>query len=306
MDHMRESVGPIIDAIHSVFPERVRMATKELSEISLDLIEAKFLGSQCRSPLMNRLWREVFPQIAKILASAPRQVVGSLCNGLLFMEAAGNSKATRWLEHLLQCHGKVQSLEELLAVGRIAAWVSGLPQYRLSALKEASKISATILSRLLDLGDLSEEMTRAAICELEKNPWYRIGDASSDSSSTIQLMKCGAFLGFGGPFLKPPVVHLINRQFVVFSGNESWHLNADRFGWSLVKTDLSLPTRKSARTNPIVREKGRLEWDGETFIDPNLVGPTSHAYDDRVLAVTTQTSFHVFLVINSKRNLHST
>lgn len=302
MEHVRSAVGPIVDAIHQTFPERVGVATNDLLQLSLDLIESRHLGSQCQYQLMNRLWREVLPRVARIVARDPRRVVGSLCNGVHFMESAKLSKGERWLDLVSTCGALVSDVESLLAIGRFAAWAAGLPQYRVSALPEAQKIPMPLVATMLGKPQLLDEETRQLLHELQSNPWATIPSHEGGGNHGIHLMECGAFRGFGGNFMRPPKVYFLDGQFVVESAGETWHLFADGFGWSIVRAELDLRRLKPNRSVPSVGNSGQIAWDNDRFENPNLAGPTSQAFDGRALAVTTRTSFHVFLIVKTIRS----
>ena len=53
--HLRDRVGPIIDAVHACLPERTRIATSDLFDVSLELFATGQLGPSSKSVSMDRL-----------------------------------------------------------------------------------------------------------------------------------------------------------------------------------------------------------------------------------------------------------
>jgi hypothetical protein len=303
MMHLRDVVGPIVDAIHLAMPERVSVATSEMISVSLELFEASQLGAESRSRLMTTLWTELLPRIPKLIARNPRYVLGCLCNGLLFVEKHGEPVASRWLAHLLKQGTIASDPDQLLAMGKFAAWVSGLAQYRQSALREASKLPAEVLSELLGASSLDEAGVRELIDAFGSNPWVVVPGNSEVQSTkgSYELIHCCAFRGFGGSLLSPPRVYCVDGRWIIADeNNETSVLYADRYGWAVVHEDFDTSRLKAATTKmPHVSADGHILWGNLKVQDANLVDPTSHAFDGQTLAVTTRTSFHVYLVVKA-------
>lgn len=315
LEHICVSLSPVIDAIHQVLPERVAYAFGELLDVSIELFQAHQLGSLSRSRRMAWMWRTLFPELARYLGRDPKRVAGSLCNGLYFLESHGEQRAEQWLERLRTFGPLASDPDQLLAIGKFAAWLSGLAAYRSSALKAARSLPAEAVGKMLGLKGNHEIQVVAQLAAWQDNPWA-IGGDLQDMPRTSRippalLMVCCDFRGFGGNLLAPPTVCLRDGHFQLTDGYESWVLHADRFGWMTVRslppiepsavpfapsvTPLEPLVGPSSRA-PNVSPGGRLRWDGIEIQFESLVRPTSQAFDGRTLAVTTQTSFHVFLI----------
>jgi hypothetical protein len=329
LEHICVSLSPVIDAIHQVLPERVAFAFRELLEVSIELFQAHQLGSLARSRRMAWMWRTLFPELARYLGRDPKRVAGSLCNGLYFLESHGEQRAEQWLEKLRTFGPLASDPDQLLAIGKFAAWQSGLAAYRTSALKTARSLPAETIGKMLGLNGNHEIQVAAQLAAWQDNPWAFGGDLQGLPRNSRILpalvMVCCDFRGFGGTLLAPPTVGLRDGQFHLTDGYESWVLHADRFGWmtersltpiepSVTPIERSLtpiepsaipfapgvtplePLGGSSSRVPNVSPGGRLRWDGIEIQFESLVRPTSQAFDGRTLAVTTQTSFHVFLI----------
>lgn len=302
--HLRDRVGPIIDAVHACLPERSRVATSELFDVSLELFSAGQLGPTSKSLNMERLWRSVLPKLSMLIARDPRRIVGSLCNGILYAEHHSSGIAGRWLDKIEAVGNQADSSQQFLTLGKFAAWTAGMAHCRPAALGLADTLPWSIVGALLDLplgftaASVSRFLQRAA-----SNPWEDGRQASKDLSDKIEFVKrCGAFRGFGGAILAPPQVALRDGRFLLTDQQSVWQLIADHFGSIQQRIELPIPQLSDAPsksrlhfTQPRVDDRGTIHWGQQQLSVPLLTQPTSYACDGETLAVTIATSFHVFL-----------
>ncbi len=302
--HLRERVGPIIDAVHTCLPERTRIVTSDLFDVSLELFAAGQLGPTAKSVGMDRLWRVVLPKLSLLVARDPRRIVGSLCNAVLYAEQHSLDVAHRWLEKTEAVGIQAESSEQFLTLGKFAAWTAGLAHYRPSALAIADALPWNIVGELLDLPTgfsaptVSRFLQRAA-----SNPWEDGVETRPENGGAIELVKrCCAFQGFGGAMLAPPQVALRDGKLFLTDQQSVWQLSADRFGWIQQPVDmppkqLCAPTSRAKidSAQPHVDARGTIHWEQQQLSVPEMAQPTSYACDDDTLAVTIATSFHVFL-----------
>ncbi len=306
--HLRERVAPIVDAVHACLPERTRVVTSDLFDVSLELFAAGQLGPSSKSTSMDRLWRSVLPKLAMLVARDPRRVVGSLSNAVLVVEQHHNDIAARWLEKLETVGILADSSEQLLAMGKLAAWTSGMAHWRPTALALAETLPWAIAGELSDLptgfsaADVSRFVQRAA-----SNPWEdglqsKHNDGGEIGGPIKPVKRCGAFRGFGGSMLAPPRVALRDGKLFLTDQTNVWQLIADHFGWIQQRVDL-LPEKLIASASkaklhsgqPQVDQLGTIRWEQQQLLVPELAQPTSFACDGSTLAVTIATSFHLFL-----------
>lgn len=306
--HVRTRVGNIIAAIDLVFPERTRIATSELYEVSLELFAAGHLGDGSNTMYLSKLWDELMPKIARHVARFPRRVAGSLSNALVKIEQQSNQSANRWLKLLTQLSQYTESVDELLILGKVAAWVSGMSHFRHSALAAARLLPARTVTPLFGLSpDVDENGIRNYLSQLDENPWCDSMDPPDGRDLEVhQVAQCGAFRGFGGLMMKPPSVATIDNRLMVTDGRQVWQIFADRYGsvFQRVNMEPFQGNRSLAKSNPNVSSDGTIRWDGKTTHRPDMASSTSFAFDGATLAVTIPNSFHVFLFARTSLRVH--
>jgi hypothetical protein len=269
--HVLYSIGPIVDAVHAILPERTRIVTSELYDVSLELFAAKQLGPESTSVGMAQLWSMVMPRMSVPIARSPRRVVGSLCNGLLFAEKQHAIVANRWINHLGNVADLVDGTDHLLAVGKVAAWLSGMAQFRTTALEIASTLPASMVARLLGFeAPMEPKSVQACISRLRESPWAAIDDTPITHETKPKVRRvqtCGGFRGFGGVLMAPPRVFVMDRRLMVSDASQVWQLVADRFGWTMVRADLdpSASEAPNSKEIPRIHADGSVHWGDQTI-----------------------------------------
>ncbi len=298
-EHIRTRIGNSIEAIHLVLPERTRIATTELYEVSLELFAAGHFGDGSKTRYLSRLWDELMPKIARHVARDPRRVAGSLSNALVQIEQQSAPIAERWLNLLIQLNHYTESVDELLVLGKVAAWVSGMSHFRRSALAASRLLPSRTVSSLFGFSPGADDNSiRNYLSQLDGNPWCNSLDSIPERDLEIsQVAICGAFRGFGGLMMKPPSVATVDGRLMVSDGEQVWQIFADRYGSVIQRVNLEpfQGNRAPARTNPNVSIDGSIQWDGKITHCPDMANSTSFAFDGTTLAVTIHNSFHVFL-----------
>ncbi len=305
--HVQERIAKIVDLIDEQLPERSRIALTELYDISLDLFAVGHLSDEGSSIPLLRMWDELLPALGKWIARDPRRVVGCMCNATLKISQSDLQTAHRWIECMKSVGPMADSVEQLLGIGKMAAWRSGLAEYRLAALRIAASLPAAVVVKILDPVVLvSESDVRTLICRMEKDPWCLPPEGNSYG---IQLKNVsgqflfGQFAGYGGYFFHPPVVYEIEGHLCVTDRKQVWRMDADIFGFRLHKIEMAPEELRDRSKNPTVEvdSRGRVSWDGFVSNHPELANASSYACDGTTLAVTIPTSFHVFLLTRAKR-----
>lgn len=298
--HLRITVERIVRAMHAVFPERIRAAMVPLFDASLDLLDASLLGPQAKFPCVDRVWREVLPVAAPLLAREPLRVAGCLSNAAAFLAAQRGTRPEAWIARMTAVAPHCQSVPQLLDCGRIAAWQAGAAQFRAAALRIASAFPPPLAARALGRpSDTPEDRLHAAIERLQQNPWLTIEAALDQRFSTTprSVGVAGAFRGFGGEFVRPPTAILHGGRLFASDGQSAWQVLADAYGVWLHRIGHGLPGPSDgpARPDVAVEANGTVRWGQTAVRFPQLAAVTSFACDGSTLAVTTPTSHHVYL-----------
>ncbi len=308
-EHIRTRIVPCVEAISLVLPERTRLSTLELFEVSLDLFMVGHFENESKTPHLYRLWSEHLPKLAKHLACDPRRVAGSLSNALIKIEMQSSHTAERWLSHVETAAQYTESVDELLNLGKAAAWLSGMPHYRTSAIAAMRLLPKSLILRLLEMPlDLNEPDIHTSLEKMVVDPWYSIlGSNSSDAMQVRQVGHCGAFVGFGGEMRKPPVVTANEGMLVASDGQHVWQIFADRFGAVTQRIDLSPfhENKIQKKTDPRLTTGGLIRWGESQLKRPDLANASSSAFDGGTFAVTIPTSFQVVLFAQTAPLAHS-
>jgi len=175
---------------------------------------------------MNRLWQEIFPSIALLVANNPHLVLGALSNALINIEAIPGTRPDQWLEMMQKFAQRAETSQDLLNIGVLAAWCCGAAHFRKAALKAATTLPEDLA---VDLLGVDKKISLSLLLQnLESNPWWLL-QLQSTNEQLIQK-EVGAFSGFGGHFSAPPHVRVNDDGFVVKSGDRYNILIADAYG----------------------------------------------------------------------------
>lgn len=303
LQHVRERIAPIVDAVDECLPERSRIVLTELYDISLDLFAIGHLSVEGSSLPLLRVWDELLPKLGKVIARDPRRVVGCLCNAVLNISQSDVETALKWIDCMKIAGPISDSADQLLAIGKFAVWRAGQSEYRLAALKIAEHLPAALLVQILGPAySVAESEVHALVRRMEKNPW-RLSHSRQEHG--IQFACTGGqFVGYGGQFFHPPFVYEIDGNLCVTDRKQVWRIDADSFGFRLHKVEMAtgnLPTVKKSQAAKVAND-GKVTWDDQVLLRMDLANSTSHACDGTTLAVTIPSSFHVFLFSRAVRD----
>jgi len=300
LEHLASVVDPIVHGVAAAFPERTRVAVRELYELSLDLHSASLLGPRAKMPDVESLWRRLLPSLGRLLARDPARLAASLSNAAYNLAQQPDARPDWWIDELRELSVDCGSIEELLECGKVLAWQAGMAQYRPAALEAARNLSLALARRVLHLPqNAPAEQVHAALDRVKQDPWLTAEEAAGDvrAAKTIAPVRTvGAFRGFGGAFLRPPTVTSGEGRFWVGDGESFWQLQADVYGWHLYRCGAGAGTAEQDGRNVDIDRKGTVRWEDVSARFPDLAGASSFACDGATLAVTVPTSHHVFLL----------
>jgi hypothetical protein len=302
LQHLQARISPLVDQIAAASPERVRAVVAALYDVSLDLFAASLLGPLAKMPWVERVWAELLPAATNLAARQPQQVAGSLCNAAFQIASQRGARPQLWIERIREVAPRCQSLSELLEAGKVAAWQAGMVQMRGAALSAAGAMRAPLAAVALGLPETtSAENLAARLGRLREHVWLTV-EAAGDARRAAAI-ECvgtvGAFSGFGGLFLRPPVVDGVDGRLLVNDGESQWELVADAYGaWLRRIGDAPKKRPKSKAAAAKIDGGGTLRWGESSLAQPHLASATSLAECGLTLAVTIPTSHHVFLFSN--------
>jgi len=221
-DFVASAVDGLVQAVEAVAPERVHAAAISACELALELVAQNLVGPAARQPWMDRLWRELAPRHARLLAAQPQAVLGALGNAVIQLGQWPQVRVDAWLDGMAALADEVQDPAQLRVLGQLLAWRAGMAHYRRGALAAADALPAKLALQALGAG--AEADWPALRAALLADPWHGADDLPATG---VQI---GAFSGFGGQFAQPPQLRVGDDDFLVRSADRHFLLLGDRYG----------------------------------------------------------------------------
>lgn len=289
---LTKTVTPIVDAVAKIAPARVPETVEVLYTLTLDLLGQELLGLNSRYPFVVDAWQVLFPLLGKFVAEAPRHVLGTLTNAHYNLSVTAGARPHEWAGLMLKLGELCPDSETLLKAGQVAAWRAGMAHFRAGALELCGILPPNIVRAALGLPH-SEAPVAPILNMLQANRWANPN--SPPPKPELKLVsRVGAFRGFGGLFLRPPIVEPTAEYFLLTDGEGEWLLTADAFGATFHRI-ADVPITKLASPFSLSKD-GTVAANGQRIKFPELANATSHAANAHTLAVTTPLSHSVFLV----------
>ena len=219
---LQSGVDGVVAAVSAIAPDRAATTTLAAYDLALTLSAQGMVGPHARTPMIGRLWAEVFPALAQRIVEAPAEVMGALSNAMVYLASHTGMRAQEWLHQILALGPRTVTVPHLLNLGKVLAWRSGAAHFRGGALLAADELPGDIALAAVGapLGS-SWEQVRARFAA---NPWWT-PEQQVDTAKEI-----GEFIGFGGAFSRPPEIRVGDSGFWVRSGDRYSLLVADAWG----------------------------------------------------------------------------
>ncbi|WP_420140069.1 hypothetical protein [Sphingomonas sp.] len=219
-DAVRERIDPLAVAVEAAAPDRAAAVVDAAFALTLDLVGRGLAGT--RRALIDRVWAQLAPALATTVAQRPEPVLAMLTNAALTIDATAGARAEAWITHMAEL-GPLIDADTLPRVGQVVAWRSGMAHYRAQALAAADALPEPLaLAAIGAVGSWRE--ARAA---LAADRWW------TPDGRPAAPIRVGGFVGFGGPFERPPRLKAGADGFIVRSGAQIFLLIADAWGATL-------------------------------------------------------------------------
>ena len=214
---LHDGVDPLVVAVAAAAPERTGGATLAAYDMALELVGHGLAGPAAKNPFLNIVWRELAPQFAPLLATAPVDVLGMLSNAAIHIASVVGARPAQWQRELAAVAPQVGSVAQLRAMGQVLAWRAGVAHFRQGALAAADTLPPALA--LAAFGEPGAHWPQVH-AQLLDYPWRGNADGR----------EFGSFTGLGGDFGTPPQVRATDDGFVVRSGERHYLLVADAYG----------------------------------------------------------------------------
>ncbi|MEO8700216.1 MAG: hypothetical protein ABI867_09235, partial [Kofleriaceae bacterium] len=214
LGYLRRTVMPILDAWGSEPSAAVLFA---LFDIGLAGLRAGLVG-EIDATAFERTLVDRMPALRVHVERAPAIVLRALGNGYLQLHRErGIDAAQAWFDALASHAAGCVDRASLLELGVVLGWRAGLAEAREVALEHVAKLDVRAL-----FGTAS----------IDPDPERRFCTPGSIAAlgPLALVATAGGFVGFGGPFRKPPLPRVVAGRLVCTDGTATFELFADVFG----------------------------------------------------------------------------
>lgn len=292
--------GPVVDLLERVAghdPAACAAVLEEVFEVSLELFARRLLGGPGVSPVVARVFADVLPAGAALLAREPGRLVGPLCNAALALGRERAGVAEAWLDRMTAVAPACGGAAEWLGAGRVLAWRGGLAQHRGPALEALAFASAGVVAALS--GD--DGVSPRALAEARADPWVN-PFSGSRAEALVLAQRTGGHRAFGGSFVGLPRVARQGGRLFAQAGADVFALHADCFGASLVRAVPSVGPDRDAGEGPNFGRDGELRDGAARRPVRWATQTTSVAFDATTVAVTLGHSYLVYVFPREPRS----
>jgi hypothetical protein len=292
--HLRSTIAPAVDAVADVAPDRIGEVAEVLFELSLELVGKDLLN---KYPILTEGLQSLLRGLPNQVAEDPRGLMSSITNALCYFSQIPCAQPHEWIDAMLRIGRDGPKASVLLEAGQIAAWRTGMAHFRRGALALAMRVEPRFVQQALQIpANVDNTSLETLVNQLSHDPWQ--DPERPTGKKRLQIVgRAGGFRGFGGPFVGPPLVALVDGQFVAGDGDCCWLLTADRFGATFHRTRADFPKRRRKPDGPFsIESTGRVTCGSEAGLFEALQEFSSAAADTVTLAVTVPHSHFVTLV----------
>ncbi len=221
---LRGSGDAVVSAVAATVPGAIAETGQAVCETGMELVARNLAGPKAPARWLDEAWVRVLVPAARLVSAGPRRVIAAVSNAVHQLASTHGARPAQWISLMEKVAALTDNADVFLRAGQVAGWRCGLAHFREGALQLASALPAEITNAALDAdgGDPAVLLER-----LRRDPWF---DPSAPSNRARLVARAGTFRGFGGHFAAPPVVSLLNGQWLAGSGGEHWLLMADAFG----------------------------------------------------------------------------
>ena len=266
-------------------------------DIALTLVGQKLAGPGARLSEVDEGWRRIFPRISSLLAVSSGRIIPAISNAIYQLASTPNARPKEWIELMERLGPECSDTDTLLKLGQVLAWRSGLAHFRNSAIATADSLPEQLTLEALDADSASNWASLRA--RLVDDPWFD-PQSAKDSFDGIRVVgRIGAFRGFGGLFVVPPLVVSSGTHFLARSGNECWFLTADIFGATFHRASVSefeAAAAQSSLPKSLTINGAAVLFNGARLELLDLGYFTSAAANSKTLALTSPLTHSIVLV----------
>lgn len=289
LGYLRNTVAPLLDGWPHEHAEALAVA---LFDLGLAGAPLGLVAEHSPTPFERGLGGAL-AELGALLGPAPDAVVRAIGNGYLRVaRARGDEVASDWLRELARHGAPCTSREGLLDLGLVLAWRVGMAEARDAALERTAHLDEPVRRELFGHGDLDVDPERRFVSPVR-------GPSGEPVLGALRLVtSAGGFVGFGGPFCRPPEARVVEGRLVCTDGLVTCELFADLYGASLLPAAWAHAAAATSTDTggATFRPDGRITVGHRACVDDRLRGASTAARALGMVAVTLADSHRIFVL----------
>ncbi len=216
---MVSAVEPIIISCTQNQPSTLRSLFKTLYIASLEIIGN---GSALQyEQEYVQVWK-LYGLIPNLIQRSSSEIVNALHGALESLRKYRPQQVMTWISGMKDSVQGCVSVGDVLACGRINAWLCGMAHLRSKAISSYLLLPEKVQQDLLRLFP-----SKADFISLAASPWIGLKKPQF-------IGEAGGFIGIGGNFKAPPIAAVVQQQLVITDGTNTNALFADSLGMILL------------------------------------------------------------------------
>jgi len=214
---MLSVVEPIIKEVTSSAIDKLPSVSKALFSELL-----RILGNKS-GVIHEKDYKDAWSLLKKnpvIVRTHPKRFIQAIDTAIESLREYKPDKVLDWIQLMNGTIVYCQTIEEVLALGRIWAWSCGMAHLRNRAYQEFTLLSP-------ELKKIIKDNSSTNIASSLKHPWM--------TGSQFRFMGiAGGFIGYGGSFTTPPIIAEVGDQLLATDQRNTFAFFADRMGMVLI------------------------------------------------------------------------
>ena len=292
------AVDPLVESVARARPERATDVALVAYDVGLELVGQKLVGPMARWPHVDGAWRRILPPVGELVAADPQRIIAAVCNAANQLATTQGVRPTEWIDAMARLGPQCPDPETFLKVGQVAAWRAGMAHLRRGALAVADALPESLVAAALGAPSMRWAEARE---RLRADPWFDPVAPPTTANAPRVVARAGAFRGFGGLFVEPPVAAAADDLVFVRSGADCWILEADAFGSTFHRVTPQEFEQASARStlpSGIALHGATLRIRGVDAAASGIVGDVTSACGNHTTLVVTSSMSHAVVLFS--------